>query len=190
MALFGDRLAREVVARVRRRHDTLGEALGESPSGATESLATQCDEEGGPLLRDLRLLIAVANGEHARTDRMVEAVAEALARVVDALFGTAFDLPPRIPEAFWRSDLGVVVSRARWWVSMDDLITISAAATLAFGENTQATRMRIARAIEHGTLQWVPDPSVANPQQRKRVLRSEVERLRDLARLAAADEAE
>jgi hypothetical protein len=70
-----------------------------------------------------------------------------------------------------------------WWVSVDDLITISNAAALAFGENTQANRMRIARAIDHGLLDWVPDPSVANPQQNKRVLRPQVERLRDQRRL-------
>jgi hypothetical protein len=77
----------------------------------------------------------------------------------------------------------VVVSRARWWISIDDLITISNAAALAFGENSQASRMRIARAIDNGQLEWVPDPSVANPQQNRRVLRSQVERLRELSTL-------
>ena len=71
----------------------------------------------------------------------------------------------------------------RWWLSLDDLITISSAAALAFGENTQANRMRIARAIDGGLLTWVPDPSVANPQQNRRVLLPEVERLRDLRSL-------
>lgn len=34
-----------------------------------------------------------------------------------------------------------------------------------------------------GLLEWVPDPSVANPQQNRRVLRPQVERLRDQSRL-------
>ncbi len=88
------------------------------------------------------------------------------------------------PDGFWQTDIGILVSRARWWISVDDLITISNAAALAFEENTQANRMRIERAIENGLLEWVPDPSVANPQQNKCVLRPQVERLRDLNRLS------
>ena len=91
--------------------------------------------------------------------------------------------PIVIPPDFWASDIGVVAARVRWWLSLDDLITISHAAALAFGENTQANRMRIARAIDSGQLTWVPDPSVANPQQNRRVLLPEVERLRDLRSL-------
>jgi hypothetical protein len=54
---------------------------------------------------------------------------------------------------------------------------------LCFGENNQANRMRIAGAIDSGLLEWVPDPSIANPQQNRRVLRPQVERLRDLRSL-------
>lgn len=65
----------------------------------------------------------------------------------------------------------------RWWLWTNELITISNAAALAFGENTQANRMRIVHAIDNGLLDWVPDPSVADPQQNRRVLRPQVERL-------------
>ena len=102
---------------------------------------------------------------------------------MDLLFGNALQSKAIIPDDFWQTDIGILVSRARWWVSVDDLITISNAAALAFGENTQANRMRIARAIDNGLLEWVPDPSVVNPQQNKRVLRPQVERLRDQRRL-------
>jgi hypothetical protein len=98
---------------------------------------------------------------------------------LDLLLGNVLHSAITIPDDFWRTDIGIVVSRVRWWISVDDLITISNAAALAFGENTQAHRMRIARAIEHGLLEWVPDPSMANPQQNRRVLRPQVERLRD-----------
>ena len=57
------------------------------------------------------------------------------------------------------------------------------AAALAFGENTQANRMRISRAMDKGLLDWVPDPSVINPMQNRRVLRDQVERLRDMRSL-------
>lgn len=187
MALIDEALAQQTVALVARRYQTLGAALGRTPASPSPLGG---GDAPGTLLRDLRFLIAIANGEVVRTDERVTEAEAALARVADVLFGTAIGFPPRVPETFWGTAFGVVLSRGRWWVSIDDLITISAAATLAFGQNTQATRMRIARAIEHGALQWVPDPSVANPQQRKRVLRSEVERLRDQARFAAGDDEE
>jgi hypothetical protein len=135
------------------------------------------------LQRDLKLLIGVANGEYHRTGEAVRLVEPALTRLLELLLGNALHSKAKIPDDFWKTDLGILVSRVRWWISVDDLITISNAAALAFGENTQANRMRIGRAIDNGLLEWVPDPSVANPQQNKRVLRPQVERLRDQRRL-------
>lgn len=132
---------------------------------------------------DLRLLVDVANGRFVRTDEKVEEAEEAWRRVQSVLLSNPLGSRAYWPEEFWQTDLGVVVSRTRWWISMEDLITISNAAALAYGENSQANRMRIARAMDNGTLEWVPDPSVSNPQQNRRVLRSQVERLGQLARL-------
>jgi hypothetical protein len=169
MALFSDALVDEVTTLVHRRQKTL-----QQPS----------------LAEDLRLLIRTANGEVERFQGTTEVTRAflapfeaALQRVLDALLGNAWGAPMVVPGDFWNSDIGVVAARVRWWLSLDDLITISNAAALAFGENTQANRMRIARAIDSGMLEWVPDPSVANPQQNRRVLRPQVERLRDLRRL-------
>jgi hypothetical protein len=173
VALFTSALVDEVTTLLGRRRQTL-----QQPT----------------LAEDLRLLIRIANGEVERfqgtseeTRRFLAPIEESLQRVLDALLGSAwdsaFDAPLVVPPEFWSSDIGVVAARVRWWLSLDDLITISNAASLAFGENTQANRMRIARAIDSGLLTWVPDPSVANPQQNRRVLRPEVERLRDLRSL-------
>lgn len=169
MALFTSALVEEVTTLLERRRQILGQPV---------------------LAEDLRLLIRVANGEVERfqgtseeTRRFLAPVEAALQRVLDALLSSAWSGPFVIPPEFWASDIGVVAARVRWWLSLDDLLTISNAAALAFGENTQANRMRIARAIDSGQLTWVPDPSVANPQQNRRVLRSEVERLRDLRSL-------
>ena len=179
MALFGETLTREITTLVERRHRELGTALGMRP----EQAASPARGEQTPLQRDLKLLIAVANGELNRTDAGVRRVELALRRLMDLLMGSALHLSAPIPDEFWATDIGVLVSRVRWWISIDDLITISNAAALAFGENHQANRMRISRAIDNGLLEWVPDPSVANPQQNRRVLRPQVERLRDLSRL-------
>jgi hypothetical protein len=169
MALFTSALVDEVTTLLNRRQQTL-----QQPT----------------LSEDLRLLIRIANGEVERfqgtseeTRRFLGPIEDALQRVLDALLGSAWGSPIVVPPDFWSSDIGVVAARVRWWLSLDDLITISNAASLAFGENTQANRMRIARAIDGGLLTWVPDPSVANPQQNRRVLRPEVERLRDLRSL-------
>ncbi|MBV9790884.1 MAG: hypothetical protein JOZ51_22005 [Chloroflexi bacterium] len=179
MALFGDALIHEIAALVRQRYQALGLALGVPPA------PERGDElgEDSRLRHDLALLVGVANGEYRRTDALVQQVEQTLAQLLDLLLGNALQTTRIVPASFWQTEIGVLASRVRWWISGDDLITISNAAALAFGENTQANRMRIARAMDNGVLEWVPDPSVANPQQNRRVLRSQVERLRDLSRL-------
>jgi hypothetical protein len=169
MALFTGALVDEMATLVYRRQQAL-----QQPS----------------LAEDLRLLLCIANGEMERlqgnseeTRAFLAPIEAALQRVLDALLGNAWGAPIVIPPDFWNSDIGIVATRVRWWLSSDDLITISNAAALAFGENSQANRMRIARAMDSGLLDWVPDPSVANQQQNRRVLRSQVERLRDLRSL-------
>ena len=178
MALFDEALVSEITALVRRRYQELGIALGEQPAPLDGGEDGQYSLEG-----DLRLLIGVANGQFQRTDGQVRRVELALSRLLGVLLDNPLRGPAIFPDDFWDTDLGIVVSRVRWWVHGDDLITISNAAALAFGENSQANRMRISRAIDKGLLDWVPDPSVSNPQQNRRVLRPQVERLRDLSRL-------
>lgn len=170
MALFDAALIQATLAQVHQRFQALEQAL-DAPHGT------------GELYNDLEVLIGVANGIYVRTDDMVQVVDDALTRVLDLLLGNVLERRANYPDDFWNSDIGIVVSRVRWWISGEDLITISNAAALAFGTNTQANRMRIARAMDRGTLDWVPDPSVLNPQQNRRVLRSQVERLRALSRL-------
>ncbi len=177
MALFNEALVEEITQLVRQRHQELGEALG-------EQMAQMDDDAQGattPLQRDLDLLMRVANGEYVRASAsklLLERVEHTLKQLLTLLFGNVLRTHVNIPDEFWHTDAGILVSRVRWWLSADELITISNAAALAFGENTQANRMRIARAMDKGNLEWVPDPSVVNPQQNRRVLRAQVERLR------------
>jgi hypothetical protein len=180
MALFHDGLIQTIEGALRQRYEELGIALGEA-TGEQPREPHHLNRQS-PLYSDVRLLIEVANGEHLRTSApkdLVQRVESALQRVLDLLLGSSWKTPITIPHDFWRGETGVLISRVRWWLSADELITISNAAALAFGENTQANRMRITRAIENGLLTWVPDPSVMNPQQNKRVLRPQVEHLRD-----------
>ncbi|HEX8032997.1 MAG TPA: hypothetical protein VF510_04080, partial [Ktedonobacterales bacterium] len=130
MALFDERLVQDVITQVHQRYLELGTALGEpcKHEGLNQS------SESSALERDLRLLIGVANGEYHRTDEAVRLVEPALTRVVDLLVGNALHSNARIPDDFWKTDIGIVISRVRWWISVDDLISISNAAALAFGE--------------------------------------------------------
>lgn len=176
MALFNHQLAEQITALVLQRYRSLGQALGAT------NLAEEATAETA-FQHNLNLLIEVANGRHMRSEIMLRRIELALEQLLDLLLGNALQSKAVFPEDFWQSDIGILVSRTRWWISAEDLITISNAAALAFGQNNQANRMRIARAIDNGLLDWVPDPSVANPQQNRRVLRSQVERLRDLSRL-------
>ena len=176
MALFNHQLAEQITALVLQRYRSLGQALG--ATNLTEEAAAETAFQ-----HNLNLLIEVANGRHMRSEIMLRRIELALEQLLDLLLGNALQSKAVFPEDFWQSDIGILVSRTRWWISAEDLITISNAAALAFGQNNQANRMRIARAIDNGLLDWVPDPSVSNPQQNRRVLRSQVERLRDLSRL-------
>lgn len=172
MPLFSPADAAAVVALFRTQHHALAHALGYH----TEPVADDGPES--PLARDVLRLVGVANGIYDRTETNVRRAELALERLTALVQPTALQTRIALPDAFWHTTLGVLLSRARWWVSADDLITISNAAALAFGENTQANRMRITRAVDRGELEWVPDPSVANPQHNCRVLKSQVERLR------------
>ncbi|ABX05513.1 MAG TPA: hypothetical protein DEF47_14855 [Herpetosiphon sp.] len=176
MALFNHQLAEQITALVLQRYRSLGQALGAT------TLAEEAAAETA-FQHNLNLLIEVANGRHMRSEIMLRRIELALEQLLDLLLGNALQSKAVFPEDFWQSEIGILVSRTRWWISAEDLITISNAAALAFGQNNQANRMRISRAIDNGLLDWVPDPSVANPQQNRRVLRSQVERLRDLSRL-------
>lgn len=162
-----------ILDQFRLQHEALGTALGRpDPHHHTP------DSTAGPLHRDLTRLVAVANGTFERTHTNVRRAELALNRVMDLIRVASPYAGAALPAPFWATPLGVLVSRARWWVSVDELITISNAAALVFGENTQANRMKITRAVERGELEWVPDPSVANPQHNTRVLRAQVEHLR------------
>ena len=174
MPLFTASDVRDMLGQFRQQHEALGTALGRSDQSAEAP-----DLAASPLHRDLTRLVAVANGAFERTTNNVRRAELALTRVMDLIRVAS---PPyagaALPAPFWASPLGVLLSRTRWWVSVDELITISNAAALAFGQNTQANRMKITRAVERGELEWILDPSVANPQHSTRVFRAQVEHLR------------
>lgn len=178
MPLYTATDAETIVAQFEHAFAALGRALGHAPPAPRDADT----DLSPPLFRDIMRMIGVANGVYERTEANVRRAELALERTVkliqwDALSGSGSRRAP-VPDGFWSTTLGVLVSRTRWWVSADDLLSISNAAALAFGENSQANRMRITRAIDRGELQAVPDPSIANPQHNTRVLRREIEDLR------------
>jgi len=179
MALFDEQIVTNILTLLQQQQQQLTAALGLEETDAPTQRAN------APIAVAVQLLICIANGEISRgeaprtTVRQGEAALQALHNL---LFGTAYGITVPIPNDFWQNDIGILYSRARWWLSGDELITISNAAALAFGENSQANRMRVVRAIDGGLLDSIPDPSVANPQQNRRVLRPQVERWAELRR--------
>src|SRR5262245_60974722 len=133
MAFFQEAFVREINRFLHQRHQKLGMALGKvSAPSEPQRLA-----DDAPLRHDLELMMDVANGKYTRGQTppaRLHEVEEALNRVVELLFGNLLRTPINIPDDFWSTDAGVLVSRVRWWLSPDELITISNAAALAFGE--------------------------------------------------------
>jgi hypothetical protein len=182
MALFQETFVQKINQLVWQRHRELALALGNT--GLPDE--PQPLSADAPLRQTLELLIRVANGEYIRSrasHATLDEIETTLKQFVELLFGNVLHTHIQIPDEFWSTDAGILVSRVRWWLSPDDLITISNAAALAFGENTQANRMKVARAMDKGLLEWIPDPSVSNPQQNRRVLRSQVERMAESNRI-------
>lgn len=79
-----------------------------------------------------------------------------------------------IPGYFWGSDLGQLILHCQLKVRGDELITISAAAILCHGKNTQNNRMKISRLIQKGKLIGYRDAEEQNPQHAVRVSRQQV----------------
>lgn len=177
MALFTQTIIDKICTQAVEHYQKIGVAL--DLESALHGGSGQISHSA-PLVQNLTLLIRIANGEQSRVEASKADVAQveaALVQVQATLFDNAILGRATIHNDFWSTDIGVLFSRVRWWLSADELITISNAAALAFGDNTQANRMKIVRAIDSGLLDWIPDPSVVNPQQNRRVLRPQVERL-------------
>jgi hypothetical protein len=66
----------------------------------------------------------------------VQQVETALQDLLRLLLGNSLRAKTTWPVDFWQSDLGILVSRVHWWLSADELITISNVAALAFGKNS------------------------------------------------------
>lgn len=182
MPLFQHTDADEILAEIDAHFRVLARALSvqvehDSDSDDDDDSFSHSHRATSPLHRDLLRLIGVANGQFDRTDANVRRAELALQRVMRAVSAPLASTRAPLPNTFWDTTLGVLVARTRWWISSDELLTISNAAALAFGENTQPNRMRITRAIDRGELESFPDPSAANPQHNKRVLKAEVLRL-------------
>lgn len=102
-----------------------------------------------------------------------EWIHEGIQGLMETLFSSPVMSLYHIPPAFWATPFGGMVGKAFARIRGDDLITISAAAEV-LGISISAVSNR----IDRGQLQAYYDLEEANPQRRRRVLRSEVEALR------------
>jgi excisionase family DNA binding protein len=104
----------------------------------------------GPLGRDLWRLAALARGEDAAPQDQVVAAVEA---VVQLLFWPAAGATFQVPRAFWASDLGLLLARAKFRAfAPAELVGISAAAA-----RLGVARPTVYRWVDDGVLGSVRD---------------------------------
>lgn len=130
-----------------------------------------------PIGEQIATLCRIANGEITRdgNDELAGEVMEMTQSIAETLYSTPLEYSYSIPNEFWRTELGQVIMLAQMWARGDELITISEAAEILYGENTQAARMRVKRMIERGDLTCYVDADESNPQRETRLSRNEVE---------------
>jgi len=128
-----------------------------------------------PLHEIITTLVKVANGK--TEGQNPGEVMEMCQDIAETLYSVPLENAYTIPPHFWETDMGQVILRAQIWASGDELITISDAAELVHGENTQNNRMKIQRAIKRGDLTAYVDKAEPNPQRSTRVSKREVESL-------------
>lgn len=135
--------------------------------------------ESSPAREEIKLLVAVANGEVTRDDRVSGEIVETIQSVVELLFSVPGSYTYNIPDDFWSSDLGRVVRYCQVWTRGDDLISHGEAAQILYGANNERELMRIRRLIERGELIAYEDPREPNPRHAQRVSRREVLKLKN-----------
>lgn len=182
-----DTIAREVVGQVAHHVFWLNQRL--YWGGINPPPPSQADPyQSSPLLEELRLLVRVANGEIDRaraSEELRGEVYETLQSTVELLFAPIGASAYEIPPDFWAwPGIGQVCGQVVVWLHGDDLISYTEAARLLYDDaasvSDNALQMRISRLIDDGRLGAYSDPDEPNPRHAQRVLRSEVERLREM----------
>lgn len=126
----------------------------------------------------LHLLVADAISEISRaaageTDGLDKGIVyEGIQGLMERLFGIPGTASYQIPQDFWDTPFGQVVSLAFAWVQGDDLITMSEAAELSGKSLSTLSQM-----VSRGKLKSYPDPNEPNPQRARRVLKTDIEAL-------------
>lgn len=124
-----------------------------------------------PLNDQIEEICQAANGGDC-----VPWLAETIQSVCESLFAPPASYAYTIPDSFWGTPLGQAILHAQLNHLGDELITISEAARLAFGQNTHANRMKIQRRIASGALTRYIDPDDPNPTHAARLSRAQVEK--------------
>lgn len=132
--------------------------------------------------------MAGMEAQHKKWSEVMEMVKRGIAVLNGYLLVTNARVPtwqdaPVHPEAIVSREIGGgylagnEMHRTMSLVKADDLITITTAAEILYGENTQSKRVMVSNDIYEGYLQPFTDRSEANPQKSKRVSKRQVLRL-------------
>lgn len=138
--------------------------------------------ESSPLGEEIRLLVRVANGEIDRDktdDMQVYEVGDTIQSICETLFvAPAGAYSYWIPDSFWASELGQIISLCQLWIDRDTLITQSEAAVILFGSATDAALVKVRRLIDNEKLRRYLALDEPNPQRSGRLSRKSVEALK------------
>lgn len=139
-----------------------------------------------PLADQLARFEEIAQGKLERgqaTPAFVAEVEEAVDRLLVLLCvppdmqKRAIDVVPR--EVWTRSQLGILLAEVAWWVYQDDLITLSEAAQVLYGDVSKSAFYRLGQLVDGGSLIPYINPHEANPQYASRVRRSEAVKVKE-----------
>jgi len=117
-----------------------------------------------PFASTLASIARAAAGQREHDEVADEILAEEIQSVCESLFSTPATYTYTIPDAFWDTGLGMMISRAQLWLRGDQLITIAEAAQ-RFDKTIQA----VSQAVNDGRLHGYRDPD-ANQRQGARLV--------------------
>ncbi len=125
-----------------------------------------------PFASTLASIARAAAGQREHDDFEDAVLAEEIQSVCESLFSAPATYSYVIPDAFWETGLGTMISRAQLWLRGDELITIADAAK-RFDKTVQA----VSQAVNDGRLRGYRDPDANQRQGARLVSLSEAQSL-------------
>lgn len=116
----------------------------------------------------LSVIARAATGELQHSDEIDGELVECIQTVMELLFSNPLLSSYHIPDEFWTTPLGEMITRAQLWLRSDELITIVECA-----RRFDITQQAVSQAIDAGRLHGYHDPDAKQRQGSRKVSASE-----------------